>query len=169
MPAKTFHALSSRRLRPVLLLAAVALGAFLWWTVSPLFLNQRVNEATTSPQSSVLAQGEFRGADSFHRVSGTARVLEQDGQLVLRLEDDFNSTNGPDLYVWLARGDTPASGYLEVAALKGNQGAQNYALPEGTDITRYRNVLIWCRAFRTLFGTAALDSQPGGVSPGEAP
>jgi len=163
MQAKTHNARSLRRLRLALLLVAiVAAGAFLWWTVSPLFLSQRVGEAAPAARNVARAQGEFRGADSFHRVSGTVRVLEQGGQLVLRFEDDFNSTNGPDLYVWLARGETPESGYVEVAPLKGNLGAQNYELPGGIDLAEYPNVLIWCRAFRTLFGTATLGSGGSG-------
>ncbi|MDQ3883960.1 MAG: DM13 domain-containing protein, partial [Thermoproteota archaeon] len=43
--------------------------------------------------------------------------------------------------------------------LKGNIGNQNYDIPEGTDLSRYDTVLIWCKAFSVLFGGAKLEPQ----------
>ena len=41
---------------------------------------------------------------------------------------------------------SPGAG-VELGALKGNQGTQNYAVPAGVDIRAPQTVLIWCRAF----------------------
>lgn len=81
----------------------------------------------------------------------------EDGGNVLRLED-LVVTNGPDLYVYLST-DKSASDFVNLGRLKANIGNQNYEAPEGTDLTKYGTVLIWCKAFSVLFGSADLKSQ----------
>lgn len=100
--------------------------------------------------------GAFRGAgDGIHDASGTARVLPlDDGSRVLRLED-FRSTNGPDLRVYLAT-DESASDHVSLGRLKASAGNQNYAVPDGVDLERHGTVLVWCEAFGVLFGSARL-------------
>ncbi len=100
--------------------------------------------------------GTFAGAgDGVHNASGTARVLHlQDGSAVLRLED-FKVTNGPDLFVYLST-DKGASDYIDLGMLKANAGNQNYELPDGVDLSRYDNVVIWCKSFSVYFGGAQL-------------
>jgi len=100
--------------------------------------------------------GVFVGVgDGIHDAQGNALVLPlEDGQKVLRLED-FRATNGPDLYVYLAT-DSGASDYVSLGRLKANIGNQNYDIPAGTDLSKYDNVLIWCKQFSVLFGSAEL-------------
>ena len=74
----------------------------------------------------------------------------------MRLEN-LKATNGPDLYVYLAT-DKTASDFVNVGRLKANIRNQNYNIPEGTDLSKYNTVLIWCRAFSVLFGSAELRS-----------
>jgi hypothetical protein len=86
-----------------------------------------------------------------------------DNSLLLRLED-FSATNGPDLFVALSSSDNPDrdgllnSEWIQLDALKGNQGNQNYTLPADLDLSAYRTVVIWCRAFDIVFGYAVLAS-----------
>jgi hypothetical protein len=49
-----------------------------------------------------------------------------------------------------------SAGFIEVGALKGNIGDQNYELPANTDLNKYRAVTIWCKRFSVNFGTAPL-------------
>lgn len=100
--------------------------------------------------------GVFVGVgDGIHDAQGNALVIPlENGQKVLRLED-FRSTNGPDLYVYLAT-DSGASDYVSLGQLKANIGNQNYDIPAGTDLSKYDNVLIWCKQFSVLFGSAEL-------------
>jgi hypothetical protein len=100
--------------------------------------------------------GTFSGAgDGVHNASGTARILNlEDGSAVLRLED-FRVTNGPDLFVYLST-DRDASEYVDLGMLKANSGNQNYELPEGTDLSKYDNAIIWCKSFSVYFGGAQL-------------
>ena len=111
----------------------------------------------------VLATGQFIAADVIHKGSGKATLYAvRDGQHVVRFED-FRTTNGPALVVYLANHPSPTEashvtdgGYLKLGKLKGNVGNQNYAVPAGTNITEYNSVVIWCELFGVLFSPAAL-------------
>jgi hypothetical protein len=125
--------------------------------------NNIVNENMTvptikSPQSKILI-GNFVGAgDGFHNAEGIAKVIRLDnGTEILRLEN-FKATNGPDLYVYLSTNNINAD-IVNLGRLKGNIGNQNYVIPAGTDLIKYNTVLIWCRAFSVLFGSAQLSTQ----------
>ncbi|UVS69383.1 DM13 domain-containing protein [Nitrososphaera viennensis] len=100
--------------------------------------------------------GTFAGAgDGFHNAEGTARVLHLgSGSSVLRLEE-FKVTNGPDLYVYLSA-DKSNADYVSLGRLKASSGNQNYDLPDGIDLSRYDNVIIWCQSFSVYFGGAQL-------------
>ncbi len=98
--------------------------------------------------------GTFEDGDWLHKTQGTARVVSIDSDNVLRLEN-FKTTNGPDLYVYLAT-DDKVSDFVTLGKLKASSGNQNYEIPEGTDLSKYNKVLIWCKAFSVLFGTADL-------------
>ncbi len=98
--------------------------------------------------------GTFEDGDWLHKTQGTARVVSIDSNNVLRLEN-FKTTNGPDLYVYLAT-DDKASDFVTLGKLKASSGNQNYEIPEGTDLSKYNKVLIWCKAFSVLFETTNL-------------
>jgi hypothetical protein len=106
--------------------------------------------------SDLLLTGTFVGVgDGVHHAQGIAKVIPiEGGSNVLRLED-LVVTNGPDLYVYLST-DKSASDFVNLGRLKANIGNQNYPIPDGTDMTKYDTVLIWCRAFSVLFGSAEL-------------
>lgn len=115
-----------------------------------------LNNTTTT--SSVLRTGSFIGVgDGIHNAEGTAKVIPlEDGTNILRLEN-LRVTNGPDLYVYLSP-DKAASDIVNVGKLKANNGNQNYDIPKGTGLSKYDTVLIWCRPFSVLFGSAELNS-----------
>ena len=103
-----------------------------------------------------LASGRFRSHE--HATSGRAAVVRlADGRRFLTLTS-FATSAGPDLRVRLVPGgsfDGGADGAVDVGALKGNRGDQQYRLPAGTRLEG-RNVVIWCRAFSAPFGSAPL-------------
>jgi hypothetical protein len=93
-----------------------------------------------------------------HNSEGMTKVIRiDDASMILRLEN-FRATNGPDLYVYLATGNS-ASDFVDLGGLKGNIGNQNYNIPEGTDFSKYDSILIWYKAFSVLFGSAKLEPQ----------
>ncbi|GAA2896464.1 DM13 domain-containing protein [Streptosporangium fragile] len=111
-----------------------------------------------------LATGTFISHE--HETRGRAKVLElADGSRVLRIEN-LNTSDGPDLRVWLS--DQPVKEgtagwfnlddgkHLELGELKGNKGNANYAIPAGADLDNLKTVTIWCKRFSVSFGAAAL-------------
>ncbi|MET3962044.1 hypothetical protein ABIE44_001978 [Marmoricola sp. OAE513] len=115
--------------------------------------------ATAPRQDRVLSTGEF--VDAEHGTDGTAKVLElADGRRFLRLEG-LSTSDGPDLHVWLSDGKPGGSWgkydddeYLRLGKLKATNGNQNYRIPDGADLSRYRSAVIWCDRFNVAFGTA---------------
>jgi len=120
-------------------------------------VNENMTDSTINNINSLM--GNFVGAgDGFHNVEGVAKVIPlSDGKTFLRVEN-LKATNGPDLYVYLST-DVNTSDIVNLGRLKGNIGNQNYEIPTGTDLSKYDTVLIWCKAFSTLFGSARLSSQ----------
>lgn len=146
----------------------VGLGAALWFAFRPerLFLNAQVHESLGSLASDMstvktVAAGTFHGVH--HETKGGATILRlADGKRILRLSD-FATSNGPDVRVYLVaasdamdNGTVTTAGFVEVGALKGNIGDQNYDIPSSIDLTKYRTVTIWCRRFGVNFGSAPL-------------
>ncbi len=160
--------------------AAVAVFVFAYFEPDKLFIDDRVSEAlpsaagappsaTESPSSTAttetpavrtLSQGAFRSYE--HATSGRARVIAlADGKRYVRFED-FETSNGPALKVYLSA--APASGpgesfddrFVDLGDLKGNVGSQNYAIPAGVRLDRYRSVVVWCKRFSVPFAAAPL-------------
>ncbi len=115
-------------------------------------------------KAKTLVTGKFHG--KVHKTEGRATVYqESDGKLTLRLTN-FKTSNGPDVHVILvatadARDDANFLKYntekLELGKLKGNEGDQNYEIPAGTDLTKFRTVSIYCERFNANFGAAPLE------------
>src|SRR5919106_56630 len=129
---------------------AVAVAGFLWFRPDRLFVDDTVNEALPGPAAgpveaaaevegealpATVARGRFISLE--HETIGRAVVLEaEDGRRFLRFED-FETSNGPDLLVYLSSKETAGGddwhGYdqdfVDLGPLKGNVGAQNYRIP----------------------------------------
>lgn len=127
-------------------------------TVSPVALAARGTSAdpvpSAQPQNVELARGRFTSGE--HATRGTAAVIRlPDGRRFLTLTS-FSTSPGPDLRVRLASARTLDAGDgVDLGALKGNRGDQQYRIPAGASL-RGRAVVIWCRAFSARFGSAVL-------------
>lgn len=120
-------------------------------------VNESMNETKMTNDTMTLMGNFVDAGDGFHKAEGIAKVINlADGRTFLRLEN-LKTTNGPDLYVYLSVGKD-ASDIVNLGRLKGNIGNQNYEIPAGADLSKYDTVLIWCKAFSTLFGSAKLSS-----------
>ena len=157
------------RNRSILVLIGVSVLVGAWWAFRPekLFINQKVNEAAPMALSSepeALYTGKLEG--KIHQTSRRATVYKStDGKEYLRLSD-FTTSNGPDVHVLLVRAEDQALGGeivkgeldgVELGALKGNQGDQNYDLPASVDLNKYQAVAIYCERFHAIFGVARLE------------
>lgn len=173
--------------RPVVLVAVVVLmvsgGIGLYWfqpwkvvtdrqanetlAIPPVVPLDSVAPPQTSapaPGPALVRQGEFISHE--HATTGQARVImKPDGSHLLELVG-LDTSNGPDLRVWLS--DQPVrSGsagwdvfddgkWVELGRLKGNQGDQAYPIPADTDLDQLASVAIWCKRFSVSFGAAGL-------------
>jgi hypothetical protein len=156
-------AIRHRTLRvPVLgafVVTAAAVGGFLAWTT----LHDKVVHEKLAAGVELRA-GRFRSLE--HSSHGLASIIRlSDGRRLLTLRD-FSTSPGPDLRVRLVVGrstDGSSRGALDLGALKGNKGDQQYELPAAAG-ARYQTVVIWCRAFSAEFASAMLRTsvrQPG--------
>jgi hypothetical protein len=112
-----------------------------------------------APRAGVIRQGEWQDGEPGHNGSGIAQIIRtEDGGLVLRVEE-FSVTNGPDLIVVLSTDDDgyAEEGRVNLGALKATDGNFNYDIPTGTDIFRYKSVVVWCQSFPTTFAYATLE------------
>jgi len=141
----------------------------LWWAFRPekLWINQKVDEP--APFTSVAGpQPLYTGTlqAKAHPTSGRATIFKApSGVDYLRLTD-FQTSNGPDVHVVLARGDDQNLGHeivkgqfdsVELGALKGNEGDQNYDVASSVDLNKYDTVVIYCERFHAIFGEARLE------------
>ena len=112
----------------------------------------------------ILATGTFHGAA--HSTSGRATVYSgPSGADTLRLTH-FKTSNGPNLHVLLIAATDAQDNdnfiktgieRVNLGSLKGNEGDQNYAIPRGTDLSKYKAVSIFCERFDVNFGAAPLE------------
>jgi cytoskeletal protein RodZ len=109
----------------------------------------------------VLAQGAFVSQE--HETTGVAKVISlPDGSRVLRLEN-FSTSDGPDVHVWLAEQVAGAGWnsyddgrYIKLGKIKATSGNQNYPIPGDASLAGLRSVVIWCDRFNVAFGSAPL-------------
>lgn len=157
----------------ILLIAGLgaALAVFQPWR---LFTDTTVQEAPPSaspapgggPESPprTIAAGAFISHE--HATTGTVSVLLlPDGSRVLRVAD-LDTSDGPDLHVWLTDAPVRAGrdgwfvfddgSHTDLGKLKGNHGSQNYPIPADADLARLTSVAIWCDRFDVSFGAAEL-------------
>ena len=149
-----------RKLIALVIVAAVVIPIGIY-TISPLFISATVNEplpATASVPTEKPLSGILTGAHdglANDNAEGNVKVVSlTDGSKILRLEN-FKSTNGPNVHVYLST-DKHATDYVDLGKLKANNGNQNYNIPASTDIRKHNIVLIWCKDFSVLFGSAVL-------------
>ncbi|MGH6631129.1 MAG: DM13 domain-containing protein, partial [Burkholderiales bacterium] len=122
-----------------------------------------LSEAMSSAPMSqkLLAAGEFHKVS--HDAQGYAMVHQlAGGQRILRFTE-FETSNGPELHVYAVAASDAAdsdavkkAGFVDLGALKGNKGDQNYELPKDLDLSKYQSVSVWCKRFGVNFATAPL-------------
>ncbi|MDP5168777.1 MAG: DM13 domain-containing protein [Bacteroidia bacterium] len=100
--------------------------------------------------------GTFTGLNGY-QVRGTAFLENSDNGPIVRLGTDFQTSNGPGLYVYLSNSANSVAGGVEVAKLRKNSGEDTYLLPSGVGLTTYSNVIILCKPFSIPFGSATLN------------
>lgn len=144
----------------IAVLAIVLIGVG-YYFISPFFIDIKIDEAvpvsnpeaTTTPIVSEIemTEAEVIGT-SGHPASGTVRVVADGVDSYLRYEN-FKTINGPDLFVYLAN-DLDAKDFVNLGELKATEGNVNYKIPDTINVSDYKYVMVWCKAFGVLFNYA---------------
>ena len=136
-------------------LYAFALSAVLTLSASAL--------PASAQSSKPIATGTLHG--QVHATTGRVSIYKVKGKDILRLTN-FKTSNGPDVHVILIAADDAKDDdnflksnveRVELGPLKGNEGDQNYDIPAGTDLKKFRTVAIYCERFNATFGAAPLE------------
>jgi hypothetical protein len=155
----------------IITVVAVVILAIGWYAFRPelLFVNKTVNEgfpggtavASLEKAPMSIIKGNFKSLA--HETKGVAAIYQlADGKRALRLTE-FETSNGPDVHVYLTAAEVEKgtdaikeAGFIDLGSMKGNKGDQNYDIPQDADLSKYKNVTIWCARFGVNFGQAAL-------------
>jgi Electron transfer DM13 len=143
-------------------LALVAFGLH-WFQPWKLFTSRTIIE-TPPASSTLIASGALVSHE--HQTSGTVELVMVPGgryQVILR---ELSTSDGPDLRVWLTDQEVlegeaawklfDDGKWVELGPLKGTHGLQVYDVPQGTDVSQFKSVTIWCKRFSVSFGAAPL-------------
>lgn len=119
-------------------------------------------EPAPSPRPAVVELSSAPLTALDHDASGIAKLVRlADGSHLIRFED-LVVENGPDLRIYLTAAaadhdpSTIDDDFVDLGALKGNLGNQNYEIPADVDVSRFRAVSVWCRRFATGFAVAPI-------------
>lgn len=137
-------------------------------TIGERFILSSTAEARPDPNSTrlvtrnVLRSGSFVTTEQDHPTSGTARIVNENGQRYLELDSKFTTAKGPDVQVILYRANTvpvksiTEQNYIVLSPLKSFSGTQRYNIPTNVNLDDFKAVGIWCRQFNVTFGYANL-------------
>lgn len=101
----------------------------------------------------VLSRGEM--VARAHEVAGSALIVKTGNETFLRFEN-LKTINGPDLRIYLSS-NLSSDDIVDLGPIRATEGNVNYTIPTGTDLNKYKNVMIWCRAFGVLFSYAEIN------------
>ncbi len=134
-----------------MLLLIVGVSACKKETLAPVTL---LMETPMDTMATAAANGQFMNGP-YGNVSGRAILFRNtNGSYDIKLEN-FNTSNGPDLYVYLSKEIMPVN-FIQLEKLKSTTGNQVYAIPGTPDFAQYKYVCIHCRQYNHLFGYALL-------------
>ncbi|MEM7770336.1 MAG: DM13 domain-containing protein [Cyanobacteria bacterium P01_E01_bin.6] len=118
-------------------------------------------QATPDTKNVTLSSGNFVTVDAGHPTTGTATIVNENGQKYVELSGSFSTASGPAVYIVLHRNSSVARNinqqdYVTLAPLQNTSGAQRYRIPDNVDLNAYNSVAIWCERFNITFGYAAI-------------
>ena len=158
--------------------AILLVGGVGYYTLSPLFLTLKGNEALPMEAKKEMQKTSMMESEKQmmaqhpkmeqkmepkkaavlgtpgHPASGLAYVVSANGKQYLRYED-LKTINGPDIYVYLAK-DLDAKDYIDLGRVRVTEGSVNYEIPEGVRVEDYPYALTWCKMFGVLFNSAQI-------------
>lgn len=130
--------------------------------VAVLFSSAGFAESGTEGRFSA-AFSSFTGKPS---LEGDWSIAESEGALGVEFGADFRARKAPDLKVFLSpkapdaiTGKNATEGSLNLGLLQSFAGAQRFAIPAGTDLSKYQALVVHCEEYSKLWGTSPLASR----------
>jgi hypothetical protein len=111
-----------------------------------------MNESGTMETMSMMNSYEGIFVSDAHPTSGMVSVNKE--QSILNFTN-FKTDEGPKLLVYLSS-TVSSEDYVSLGDLKGESGNYEYGIPSGTNLGKYKYVVIWCVDFSVSFGNAEL-------------
>jgi len=150
------------------LAAGFALGIFWFpYIFPPPAANQQLADRASRTTAATGTFIHHQPWDPVHWGKGGVTLLtDPGGETVVVLEPDFEVGPGPAYHVYLVEHAAPRSAgevtaaFLDLGPLLAFKGSQIHAVPSGTDLARYKSVVIWCRVFEVLISPATLERPP---------
>jgi Electron transfer DM13 len=98
----------------------------------------------------------FKGTlvSNAHTTSGTVKIIEDAAKKKQLVFENLKTDAGPDLRIYVST-DLKATSFTEVTRDVKN-GTYQVEVPATADLTKQKFVLIWCKQFSVLFGSAEL-------------
>lgn len=102
-----------------------------------------------------------------YQVAGSWSLQKINDQYFFVLENNFKTSQGPDLKMFLVQKEIDAIDKNEAVDKKGIflgdlisvTGAQRYAIPKNIDITKYHSIVIHCKKYTVVWGGVKLSEQ----------
>lgn len=145
------------------LLSAAGVGLIV--ASSTLLAARPLPAAAQLGQPTIIAQAQARSGQfvrARYDTSGKASIVKEGDRYFLELDDSFQTSRGPDLFVLLHRSANPQSyrsqDYVNLGKLKKLKGKQRYSISakDAAKLANYKSAVIWCKQFNVTFGYAAL-------------
>lgn len=134
-------------------------------TPAPTFGTAPPNAAEPQPRASagdatprVLVRGDLGFVDNLHHGKGEVRLIQVGADRFVRFET-VTITNAPDVHIYLSKdtgGRYNEANTVYLGPMKATSGSFNYAIPASVDVSQFKSVVVWCRAFTTLITWADL-------------
>jgi Electron transfer DM13 len=123
--------------------------------------NEELTPVTQTPPTNIDTTKPAQATGTFsagaHPTSGTVKVVvdKTDATKKYLSFENFKTDAGPDLYIYLAE-DKNATGAVSITKLD-KTGTFTLDIPANANLTKQKYVLVWCKQFTVLFGSAKLE------------
>jgi len=120
-------------------------------------INVITNEVNTSIPTMPTERLGAIMTTSNYLLEGDLQLVEENGEFILKLNNNFMATSAlPGLVIYLTNNPATNSGALEIAPITQFTGAQEFSIPQLTDINQYDFVLFYCKPFAVKVGDSEL-------------
>ncbi|WP_188767871.1 DM13 domain-containing protein [Emticicia aquatilis] len=113
----------------------------------------QVVSMTDLQNQTIILQGTF--TSGVHTTSGKVFIYEDKNKNYSLVFENFKTDAGPDLRIYLAE-DKVLTNFTQITDKVNTNGSYILPIPASVDLKKQTTVVIWCKAFSVLFGSASL-------------